>query len=84
MQLIAIITDKVIYTIRHPLLENTPTAEIIMRNQNVVCRFEIGNQFLPIPRHADHQKTPDEYGGPIEKISTWAPSHAHIPIMTRY
>ena len=49
MQLIAIIADKVIYTICHPLLENSPTAEIIMRNQNVVCRFEIGNQFLPIP-----------------------------------
>ena len=33
----------------HPFSENTPTAEIIMRNQNVVCHFEMGNQFLPIP-----------------------------------
>ena len=29
-------------------LENTPTAESIMRNQKVMCHFETGNQFLSI------------------------------------
>ena len=30
-------------------LENTPTVEIILRNQKVLCCFETDNQFLSIP-----------------------------------
>ena len=40
--------------------------------------------FCPNLRYADHNKTPDKYGGPKKAISIWAPSHApHIPKIAR-